>query len=109
VANIMFDFFKRSTPTKTAEPRTQPAKRRSANERARYDPMEPLPKPEVTEGNEDSDWSLWENSVAFQDSQMSDTEPYPKTMPAPLAPEDTGEAGDSILSTGYDTVRSTDL
>ena len=105
----MFDFFKRSTPAKTATPRTQPAQRRPANERARFDPLEPLPKPEVTEGNEDSDWSLWENSVAFQDSQMSDTEPYPKTMPAPLAPEDTGEAGDSILSTGYDTVRSTDL
>lgn len=28
------------------------------------------PLPEVTEGNEDSDWALWEDSVAFQDSQM---------------------------------------
>ncbi len=105
----MFDFFKRSTPAKTATPRTQPAQRRPANERARFDPLEPLPKPEVTEGNEDSDWSLWENSVAFQDSQMSDAEPYPKTKPVPLEPENNGEAGDSILQSGYDTVRSTDL
>ena len=31
---------------------------------------EPAPLPEVTEGNLDSDWALWEDSVAFQDSQM---------------------------------------
>lgn len=31
---------------------------------------EPPPLPEVTEGNEESDWALWEDSVAFQDSQM---------------------------------------
>lgn len=29
-----------------------------------------LPLPEVTEGNLESDWALWEDSVAFQDSQM---------------------------------------
>lgn len=31
---------------------------------------DPAPLPEVVEGNEDSDWALWEDSVAFQDSQM---------------------------------------
>jgi hypothetical protein len=31
---------------------------------------DPLPVPEVVEGNEDSDWALWEDSVAFQDSQI---------------------------------------
>jgi hypothetical protein len=31
---------------------------------------DPIPAPEVVEGNEDSDWALWEDSVAFQDSQM---------------------------------------
>jgi hypothetical protein len=100
----MFDFFKRNAPPKAAELRSPSAKRRSSGERTGYDPLEPLPKPEVTEGNEDSDWSLWENSIAFQDSQMP--EPYPKTKPAPLEPED---AGDSIISTGYDSVRPTDL
>jgi hypothetical protein len=29
-----------------------------------------VPLPEVIEGNEESDWALWEDSVAFQDSQM---------------------------------------
>lgn len=33
-------------------------------------PPAPPPVPEVSEGNEDSDWAMWEDSVAFQDSQM---------------------------------------
>ena len=41
----------------------------------------PLPIPEVLEGNEDSDWALWEDSVAFQDSQMQG--PMPRFDPAP--------------------------
>ena len=32
--------------------------------------FEPIPVGEVTEGNSEADWSEWENSVAFQDSQM---------------------------------------
>lgn len=47
----------------------------------------PLPTPEVVEGNEDSDWSLWQESVAFQDSQMQPgwfiTEPVPIQGAAP--------------------------
>ena len=34
------------------------------------DPFEPIPTGEVVEGNQDSDWAAWEDSVAFQDSQM---------------------------------------
>ena len=30
---------------------------------------EAIPTPEVVEGNGESDWALWEDSVAFQDSQ----------------------------------------
>jgi hypothetical protein len=30
----------------------------------------PLPLADVSEGNLDSDWAMWEDSVAFQDSQM---------------------------------------
>lgn len=30
----------------------------------------PMPIAEVSEGNLDSDWAMWEDSVAFQDSQM---------------------------------------
>ena len=33
-------------------------------------PPAPPPLPEVSEGNLESDWALWEDSVAFQDSQM---------------------------------------
>ena len=48
---------------------------------------EPVPLPEVTEGNEESDWALWENSVAFQDSQMSSSfdelDPVKQTEPTP--------------------------
>jgi hypothetical protein len=98
----MFDFFKRGTPNKVAQPRHQSTKRRTPGERPGHDPLEPLPKPEVTEGNDDSDWSLWKDSVAFQDSQLP--EPYPKTRPAPLEAAD-----DADIPTGYDTVRHTDL
>jgi hypothetical protein len=100
----MFGFFKRSAPAKPASTRHEPTKRRATGERPGYDPLEPLPKPEVTEGNEDSDWSLWENSMAFQDSQMP--EPYPQTTPMPIQAAD---AGDSVLSSGFDTVRPSDL
>ncbi len=36
-------------------------------------PPTPPPLPEVQEGNEDSDWAMWEDSVSFQDSQMPST------------------------------------
>jgi hypothetical protein len=32
--------------------------------------LDPLPVAEVTEGNLDSDWAMWEDSVSFQDSQI---------------------------------------
>ena len=34
------------------------------------DSLEPIPVPAATKGNQDSDWALWEDSVAFQDSQF---------------------------------------
>src|SRR6218665_2943238 len=45
----------RPAPAKPARPNT---------------PAPPPPLPEVIEGNQDSDWAMWEDSVAFQDSQM---------------------------------------
>ena len=36
----------------------------------KYKDFEAIPTGEVTEGNEDSDWAAWEDSVAFQDSMM---------------------------------------
>ncbi len=63
----MLKFFRRAPAQRPA----QPAARRNA---ARPGPAalaaDPPPLPEVTEGNLESDWALWEDSVAFQDSQM---------------------------------------
>lgn len=73
----MLSFFRRKSDrsVKPDEP-VAPAATRHARPRA-PDPgkpagtvLEPVPLPDVTEGNLDSDWALWEDSVAFQDSQM---------------------------------------
>ena len=72
--------------------------------RRNFDPLAPLPKAEVTEGNDEADWSLWEDSVAFQDSQMPTS--YPETRPAPLQAADTCN---HVVSTAYDTLRGSDL
>jgi hypothetical protein len=66
----MLNFFDRppdGTGTLATKPATRdnpPEVKNSASQSA------PLPVPEVVEGNQDSDWALWEDSVAFQDSQM---------------------------------------
>ena len=62
----MFRFFKRSAPraapteTRSAAKSSQPASRRPAPD------YPPAPLPEVTEGNTEADWSLWEDSVNSQ-------------------------------------------
>ena len=64
----MFKFLKRSAvpePRKPAPARQPAAKTRPPDLRA-----EPAALPEVTEGNEQTDWALWEDSVAALDSQM---------------------------------------
>ena len=63
----MLSFFKRSP-----KPSGRPSRRGPAAASGRPAlPEEPLPLPEVSEGNLESDWALWEDSVAFLDSQMS--------------------------------------
>jgi hypothetical protein len=66
----MLNFFKRpatGTELPAATP-TTPDKPSNAVKPAK--PPDAPAVPEVMEGNEDSDWALWEDSVAFQDSQM---------------------------------------
>lgn len=66
----MFSFFKR--PEKeppSAFSRANPQTKKP-NRNVAFDAREPLPLPQVTEGNEDSDWAMWEDSVMEQDSQM---------------------------------------
>lgn len=41
-----------------------------------------MPLPEVTEGNEDSDWAMWRDSVREQDSQMHSQ--FHDTVPSEL-------------------------
>ncbi len=71
----MLKFFKSATkpaptPTRPATAaRPRPATSSAAAARAGTPPVPP-PLPEVSEGNQESDWAMWENSVAFQDSQM---------------------------------------
>jgi hypothetical protein len=46
------------------------------------------PLPEVIEGNQESDWALWEDSVAFQDSQMPSS--FSELEPAGASDEPAG-------------------
>jgi hypothetical protein len=66
----MLNIFK--PPAPDAQTRVTKASARGTPAQAKKAPSlaDPLPVPEVVEGNEDSDWALWEDSVAFQDSQM---------------------------------------
>jgi hypothetical protein len=64
-------FFKPTPkPVAPARPATQGTKPSSRPSPAAGLPPAPPPLPEVTEGNLESDWAMWEDSVAFQDSQM---------------------------------------
>lgn len=39
---------------------------------------------------QDADWSMWEDSVSFQESQITEYEP---TEPAPIAPTEVADGG----------------
>ena len=84
----MSDFLKRRAtpvqPPKRASASNGVSLRNSPKAKQVVDPLSPLPLPEMKEGNEESDWSMWEDSVAFQDSKMNSV--YPETRPAPLSP-----------------------
>ena len=68
----MFNFFK-SLVGLNAKPSAQPARRRSRKRSTGpATPVLPgsIPAPEVVEGNDHTDWDLWEDSVNALDSQM---------------------------------------
>ena len=59
----------------------------------------PVPAVEVIEVDDDSAWALWEDSVAFQDSQFSDAAAFASTSQVPLEPlEKTAEYIDPFAS-----------
>lgn len=71
----MLNFFKRKPEaSEQPSPAAQTRPRAPVQARGKAAPvMDPPPLPEVTEGNLESDWAMWEDSVAFQDSQMPST------------------------------------
>lgn len=71
----MFNFFKRLVVREpTAQPR--PVRAKSGQSRAVEPVMSAaLPVPEVVEGNDHTDWDLWEHSVTALDSQMQSLSP----------------------------------
>ena len=77
----MFEFLKRwvSPPPATGKRRSGAGKsqRNRRSQSASPSAPLPLPVPEVIEGNEETDWALWEDSVSVLDSRS-----------APLAPRD---------------------
>lgn len=86
----MFNFFKRSdkgTEGTTAGPSRSAKKARATNG---GDLLEPLPVPEVQEGNLDADWAMWEDSVLEQEVHPPEIRPptqYANTTPSGLEPE----------------------
>ena len=82
----MFNFFKRLLGPAPAPP-TRQAKSRSTNSRA-YEPVvrAALPVPEVVEGNDHTDWDLWEDSVIALDSQMQSLGPSARSCARKEAP-----------------------
>jgi hypothetical protein len=62
---------KPAEPARVTRPATPGATRPEPDKPVRPAmPPVPPPLPEVSEGNLESDWAMWEDSVAFQDSQM---------------------------------------
>jgi hypothetical protein len=68
----MFEFLKRWTspaPAPAAQRSRSPTKRKSSSSKGPI-VSAPGPLPEVVEGNQESDWALWEDSKNALDSQM---------------------------------------
>ena len=68
----MFDFFKRwkSPAPAPAAQRSRTRSQPKPKAKPSRDGALPAPLPEVVEGNEETDWALWEDSVTALDSQM---------------------------------------
>lgn len=99
----MFGFLKRLL---LPEPAPLPRRSRTAAQRKSKSPRPtmsgPAPLPEVVEGNQESDWALWEDSKTALDSQMQGFSPasgYGKLGAASqydTLPSELGNAADSL-------------
>ena len=72
----MFSFFKRPPPKPVKKAPVKSASRPPGPEATQLPPLPEAPSlPEVVEGNEHTDWALWEDSVTVLDSQMQGLTP----------------------------------
>lgn len=83
----MFEFLKRLVKP---EPEVAaPPRRRKSRRVSDPDATEPAPlQAEVTEGNDHSDWELWEDSVVSLDSRMQGLMPGAKIYDEPERPSE---------------------
>jgi hypothetical protein len=83
----MFEFLKRLVSPDVTQP---PPRRRKSSKKTSAAAIghEPAPLPEVTEGNEHSDWELWEDSVVSLDSRMQGLMPSSKIYDDPERPSE---------------------
>ena len=69
----MLKFFKRANPAADDPPASEPSPEPVALKARWSQFFDPLPLPEVVEGNNDSDWALWADSISFQEQQVAPT------------------------------------
>jgi hypothetical protein len=77
----MFNVFKWLAPPKKPAPASKTSSSRKPTSRRSESgtlPGYPLPAPEVVEGNDHTDWDLWEDSVNALDSRMQGLTPSTK-------------------------------
>ena len=79
----MFDFFKRLLGREPTPP-TRPAREQAQKQNRAIEPVMrgAIPVPEVIEGNDHTDWDLWEDSVIALDSQMQSLGPSERKIHA---------------------------
>ncbi|MDB5873838.1 MAG: hypothetical protein JWQ07_3280 [Ramlibacter sp.] len=81
----MLNFLKRLVGLEPEQADPPVRRRRSSRKQSARDLGEPIPVPDVVEGNDQTDWDLWKDSV---DSQMHSLSPevssYPDTAPSEL-------------------------
>ena len=101
----MFSFFKRRpVGSSRSEGRLPSEIDRSLKTGGRVSPkasvnrwQEPIPVPQA----QDADWAMWEDSVSFQESQISE---YGPTEPAPIVPTDAPDAPDAVAGDPFAAV-----
>lgn len=98
----MFEFLKRLVkPEPQVAP--PPRRRKASGKAADLDSTQPAPlQAEVTEGNDHSDWELWEDSVVSLDSRMQGLMPSTKIYDEPQRPSEYQDLD------AYSTVRRKD-